>query len=271
MPTVEFGFPELTGLLGKAYSPKELESLIPMIGVDLESIDDEKIIVEIFPDRTDMLSIEGFARALKGFLGIETGSINYTVKQSDVAVFVDPSVKDVRPNIVAGIVRGVKVDNAQLISLMSMQEKLHLTHGRNRKKVAIGVHDSKQLKPPFYYKAVKPSDISFVPLDTDVLMNLSEILSKHPMGRDYASVLEGLSRFPVIVDDKGQVLSFPPIINGELTRVTKDTKDLFIEVTGMNQVAVEQALNIVVTSIADRSGEIFSVGIKPAANAGRTK
>ena len=136
--------------------------------------------------------------------------------------------------------------------------------------MAIGVHALRSLKPPFFYKAARPTDISFVPLDTDVSMNLNEILSRHPKGRDYACVLEGFDKFPVIVDSADQVLSFPPIINGELTRVTEDTKDLLIEVTGLNQMAVEQALNIVVTSIADRSGEIFSVEIRQERKPRRT-
>ena len=81
----------------------------------------------------------------------------------------------------------------------------------------------------------------------------------HPKGRDYAWTLAGLNRYPIIVDSNGDVLSFPPIINGELTRVTEDTKNLFIEITGNSQLACEQALNMITTSIADRLGDIYTV------------
>ncbi len=64
------------------------------------------------------------------------------------------------------------------------------------------------------YKAVKPDSISFIPLDMTTKMNLAEILVKHPKGKDYAFVLEGLSKYPVIIDAKNDVVSFPPIING---------------------------------------------------------
>ena len=142
---------------------------------------------------------------------------------------------------------------------MNIQEKLHITHGRNRKKVAIGVHDLSKVEPPFLYTAVKPEEVSFVPLDTKEKMNLAQILERHPKGRAYASTLAGMHRYPVILDRNGTVLSFPPIINGELTRVTEKTKDLFIDVTGLDSKSVNQALNILVTGILDRGGKAYTV------------
>jgi len=264
MPTIELSYTELCDLLGGGYTIDELRDKIPMLGVDMESISEEKIVVEVFPNRPDMLSVEGFARALKGFLDIETGLVEYKIHDSGAVLFVDGSVEDVRPYIACGIIKGVKFDEGSLVSLMDLQEKLHVTHGRNRKKVAIGVHDMNNsgIKPPFKYLAARPEDISFVPLDMSEELNLTEILRKHPKGVEFAHVLEGFDRCPVILDAEERVLSFPPIINGELTRVTGDTKDLFIEVTGNDKRAVEQALNIVVTSIADRGGEIYGVGLE---------
>ena len=262
MPTVEFDFVELTEMLGREFTPGDLKDKIPMLGVDLAEIDCEKIILEVFPNRPDLLCVEGFSRALKGFLGIETGFIDYQVRDSGMKLSADSSVMNVRPCIAAGVVRNVDITEKQLKSLMDLQEKLHVTHGRNRKKVAIGVHDLERVEPPFIYKAVMPENISFVPLDMDKEMNLKQILKKHPKGRDYAYTLENLDMYPVILDVKGSVLSFPPVINGELTRVTQDSKNLFIEVTGQDQKAVDQALNIVITSIADRGGGVCSVDIE---------
>ncbi len=263
MPTVEFATEDLLNLLGgKDLSLTELEESIPMIGVSLEEIDEEKMVLEVFPNRPDMLSIEGFVRAFKGFFGLEKGFIDYEVLKSDITLYVDPSVEKIRPFVCAAQIDGVKINDFGLRSLMNVQEKLHTTHGRNRVKVAIGVHDSDKLTPPYTYKAVKPDSISFIPLDTQDEMNLIEILEKHPKGVDYAFTLEGAEKYPIIVDSQQNVLSFPPIINGELTRITEETKNLFIEVTGKSQLAVDQALNIVVTSIADRGGKIKSVEIK---------
>ncbi len=259
MPTTEFSFPELCTLLGRKVSPDDIRDSISMLGVDVECIDNKKIAMEVFPNRPDMLGIEGFARALKGVMGIETGLAEYEVTDSGITLYVEDSVKDVRPYISAGVVKNVSLTEERLISLMNIQEKLHITHGRNRKKVAIGVHDLSKVEPPFVYKAVGPKEISFVPLDTDVRMNLAEILEKHPKGVAYARILKGFSKYPVIVDRKNTVLSFPPIINGEATRLSGKTKDVFIDVTGTDQKAVGQAMNILVTSLLDRCGKACSV------------
>ena len=114
---------------------------------------------------------------------------------------------------------------------MGLQEKLHLGLGRNRKKVAIGVHNFEPVEPPFIYKAVDPDSVEFVPLNKVESMTMSEILEKHEKGIDYAYVLEGFDKHPLIVDKYNNVLSYPPIINGSLTEVTPFTTDLFIDVS----------------------------------------
>ncbi|MFH1722697.1 MAG: phenylalanine--tRNA ligase subunit beta [Candidatus Altiarchaeota archaeon] len=262
MPTVEYSFTELCNLLGKKYSPEELSKSIPMIGVGLEEINEEKLVVEVFPNRPDYLSLEGFARALKGFLSIETGLPAYSVKPSGIKFYVEKSVKEVRPALAVGVAKGVDLSDEQtLISLMNIQEKLHLTHGRNRAKVAIGVHDLDKVVAPFTYKAVEPDSVKFVPLDMTEKLSLKQILSRHPKGRDYAWILEGKTKYPLFVDANGDVLSFPPIINGELTRLREETRNLFLDLTGTSQLAVEQALNIICCGLADRGAEIQSVEV----------
>src|SRR5690606_7489345 len=101
----------------------------------------------------------------------------------------------------------------------------------------------------------------FVPLDFEESLSMEEILKRHPKGVSYASILEGFDRYPLITDANGNVLSFPPIINGELTRVRDDTRDLFIDVTGTDPV-VYKALNIVVCALAERGGRIEAVRVE---------
>jgi phenylalanyl-tRNA synthetase beta chain len=262
MPSVEYDMGDLTHLMGRRFEMEHLREAIPMMGVDLESLGEDKLVVEVFPNRPDMLSIEGFARALKGFLGVETGYRRYDAEKSSVIVYVDPSVDDVRPAVSSGVVLGVEMDDYTVKSIMDMQEKLHLTHGRNRAKVAIGIHDLDKVTPPFVYKAVDPDSVSFVPLDMDRPLTLRQILSKHPKGRDFARLLEGKKRYPVFVDSLGQVLSFPPIINGQLTRLSDTTRNLFLDVTGTSQQAVDIAANIVACALADRGGRIQTVELK---------
>jgi len=262
MPTVEYAYADLINLLGVQKTPQELIEEIPMIGVDLSSIDSEKLVVEVFPNRPDMLSIEGFAAALRGFYGIETGFIEKSCEPSEIVFTVEKSIEGVRPNVSSAVIEGAKLDEESFLSLINIQEQLHKTHGRNRMKVAIGVHDLDKVNPPFTYKAVDPKSVSFIALETSEPMNLAEILEKHPKGMAYAWALEGLTKYPLIVDSENQVLSFPPVINGELTKVTSRTKNLFIECTGWSQQACDQATNIICYSITQRSGKIKSVELK---------
>jgi len=142
------------------------------------------------------------------------------------------------------------------------QEKLHFGLGRNRKKVAIGVHNFEPVEPPFTYKAVDPDSAQFVPLAKIESMTLSQILKNHEKGKDYAHILEGYDKHPLIVDSNNNVLSYPPIINGILTEITPFTTDIFIDVTGNDKKAINHALNIVVTALAERGAQIYTTTIK---------
>jgi len=232
---------------------------VPMIGADIERIEDEYIDIEFFPDRPDMYSVEGVARAMRGFLDIETGLCEYEVTPSDVKIALDDGIGRIRPVIGSAVVRGVVFDSNSIKSLMDLQEDLHWGLGRNRKKVSIGVHDMSNITPPFRYLAVDP-DFEFVPLDFTEPMSMREILEKHPKGVNFAHILEGFDKYPLILDANDNVLSFPPIINGTLTRVEESTTDLFIDVTGLSD-AVYTALNIVVTALAERGGKVESVSV----------
>ncbi|MBI2578550.1 MAG: phenylalanine--tRNA ligase subunit beta [Candidatus Aenigmarchaeota archaeon] len=259
MAVVEFFLSDLENLVGKKLSEKELTELIPMMGCPFEKLEDGKIYYEIFPNRPDLLSPEGFARALRTFLGLSKGLSKYKSKSSGIKL----AAKNVesRPYVVAAVVRNAKLNDYVIGSLIQLQEKIHETFGRKRKKIAIGIHDLDKVKPPFTYKPAKPKEISFIPLDMKEKMNLGEILDEHPKGKEYAHILKGAREYPVITDSNGDVLSFPPIINGELTRVTQHTKNLFIDITGTNKLAINQALNILVTSLAERGFDVETVEV----------
>lgn len=257
MPTVNFDKNEFISLLGKAVDDQTLSDRISMIGTDLEKVNPE-IVVEVFPDRPDMLSIEGFTSALKGFMGIEKGPIEFKVHNSTYEGSVDPKVKSVRPFAVGAIVKGIKFDDDTIRSLMQIQEKLHITHGRNRKKVAIGVHDLDTIKFPIRYTTM-PRDFSFIPLEFDKNLTIEEILKTHPKGVAYAHLLSDFKECPIWIDDTGQVLSMPPIINADHTKVTGKTKNLFLDITGTHRKSIEYALNIILMGLFIRGGEIHSL------------
>ncbi|MCS7144717.1 MAG: phenylalanine--tRNA ligase subunit beta [Archaeoglobaceae archaeon] len=257
MPVITLNWNELERLVGA--KREEIIKRIPMIGCDIERTDEETIAVEFFPNRPDLYSIEGVARALRGFLGIETGLKNYESKKGNWKILVDESVLEVRPRIVGCVVRNLRMSDEVIRSLMEVQEDLHWTIGRNRRRMAIGVHDLSKVNFPLKYTAVD-SDFSFIPLEFSKKMSIAEILKEHPKGKEYAFILEGKKAYPMILDEKDEVVSFPPIINAEKTRVTEKTTDLFIDVTGFDEY-VDKALKIVACMLQDRGGKIERVEI----------
>jgi phenylalanyl-tRNA synthetase beta chain len=241
-----------------------LEYDLQWISLDLEDTNEEekRIKVEYNPNRPDFSSPEGIARALKGYYDIELGLPSYNITPGKITLNVDPSVKRVRPYIVCGVIRNIDLDEEEVATLMNIQEQLHWAVGRDRKKVAIGVHDLDKIVPPYRYIAVKPDSVSFVPLHGDGYpMNLEEILLLHDKGIEYAHILEGKEVYPVIFDNNNNVLSFPPIINGELTTVTDETQNLFLDLTGTDFNAINLALNILCTTLADMGTDLESVKI----------
>ncbi len=256
MPTIKMSKSDLLSLSGA--EEKDLEKL-PMMGVQIESVEGDEMEVEIEANRADMFSVEGIARHLRGFLGKETGFIEYPVSESEFTLRVEKSVEDVRPYIGSAYITELHLNDFLIKSIMAIQEKLHATVGRKRKKIAIGIHDSSRIGREIIYRAVKPDDIRFEPLGMDEELSLSEILEKHEKGREYAWVLDGKQRYPVLTDSDGNVLSFPPIINGNLTLVTPDTKEIFLDVTGTDPAVVRQVVAIISTMFAERGGKIHSV------------
>ena len=144
---------------------------------------------------------------------------------------------------------------------MDFQENLHWVLGRDRKKVAIGIHNLDVVKPPFTYKAAKPDEYSFVALETTEKKNLNDILEHHKKGKKYAHLLDKFDKYPLIIDSDNNILSMPPIINGELTKLSEDTENVLIDVTGTDERAVNFALNIIACSFAESGGRIKTMDI----------
>lgn len=262
MTNVDVHRDDLVDLVGTSLSIEEFVDRITFMGASPEGVQGDVMTFDVFPNRPDMYSVEGIARGLRGFLGLEVGLPVYRSEPSGFEFIVDRSVADVRPFAVGGIVRGLELEDALLRSLVDLQEKLHLTVGRRRKKVAIGIHDMDKVTPPYTYKAVLPPDVRFTPLGLAQELDLLEILTKHEKGREFAHLVASQPVFPIITDARGQVLSFPPVINGILTQLTPDTRNLFIDVTGTDLEAVNGCLAILTTALAERGGRIQTVTTK---------
>ena len=257
MPTITYDKKDLLYLLGKKLSDEQLEEVIHLMKTNVEDKTGNEITIELTPDRPDLFGIEGLARAVKQYLGLQIGLKKYRVDSAKIQI--KASHIPYRPYLAAAVIRNVTVNNAFIRSLMNIQDVLTDTIGRKRTKVAIGIHDFDKILPNISYTEVDPGE-KIIPLDTNEEMTLSEVLEKFPKGKEYGHVLSGAKKLPVYIDAKG-IFSFPPIINSERTRVTEKTKNLLVELTGTDKEAVLQTLNIIVTNFAERRCAIEAVKI----------
>jgi len=262
MPAITLNRDRFSSFVGRPLSVEEMAKWLPWLGVDTEEIGPDYVKIEFNPNRVDFSSYGGVARGFQGLMGWETGLPKYEVKEGKIVLKVDPTVSEVRPYVVSAVVRNVKLDYDTVRELMEIQEDLHWGVGRDRKKASIGVHNLDAVEPPFAYTTSAPNEVKFVPLDKTEEMTLQEILEKHEKGIAYKHHVDWASRYPLIVDKMGRVLSFPPIINGELTRVDSRTRNLFIDVTGTEPNAISRSLNVLVTALADMGGTIESVQVE---------
>ena len=260
MPAVSLNRKTLEILVGKKLSDDDLKKNVPALGASLEKLDKLTVDIEVPPNRPDFLSEQGFARALSSFLGVAKGLKKYSVKSSHQKVIVDSSVKGIRPFTACAVVKGIKFDDEKIKEIIQIQEKLHTTFGRKRKKAAIGVYPLEKIKFPITYFAEDPKKVKFRPLESDREMTGLDVLSKHPTGREYAHLVEGLDKFAFFKDSTGAILSMPPIINShDVGKISESTVDVFVECSGFDFDVLKKCLNMIVAALADMGGEIYSI------------
>ena len=119
----------------------------------------------------------------------------------------------------------IPVTDELIKQLITMQEDLHNGIGRRRSKVAIGIHNADVITNQIKYYATKDQDFSFVPLGSREKRTISQILEGTEQGVSYGKLLFGT--FPILEDSRGNVLSMPPIINGDLTRLARRSVKTF--------------------------------------------
>lgn len=256
MPTITFDKERLIKLIGRSLKDRELEEIINSLKSNVEEVSENEIKVELTADRSDMFVLEGFARALRSFIGLDSSEI----KISDSKILVRQEEVPVRPYIACAIVRNVELSGEDVKSLMNAQEILHETIGRKRRKVAIGLHDFDKIEGEIWYKGASRNE-RFVPLGESEEMSLIDVLAKTEKGKKYGGLIINANKWPVFVDDKG-IFSFPPILNSERTKITENTKNIFIDVTGTDKNAVKQAINILVLMFGEMGCKIEGVRIK---------
>jgi phenylalanyl-tRNA synthetase beta chain len=256
MPTVTFNKKELLKLIGKKLSDEEIKEIVNRLKCNIEEIGKDEIKLELTADRCDMFIMEGFARCLREFIGFESKEIkiynsNIIVKKEEVPV---------RPFIACAIVRDVKLDEEMIKYLMNVQELLHETIGRKRRKAAIGLHDFDKIEGKIEYRGASRNE-KFTPLGEKEEMSLLDVLVKTEKGRKYGELIINANKWPVFADERG-IFSFPPILNSERTKITENTKNMFIDVTGTDENTVKHVMNILVLLFGERGYRIEGVRIK---------
>lgn len=261
MPVIEVYPERLSRFLGIDVGLKQLLEDLPWLATDIEEVGENFVKIEFNPNRPDFSSHTGISRAYAGFLEIKLGYPEADVAEPRIEFYFDEELKRIRGILCSAVVRNIELTEDDLKELIGIQEVLHQGIGRNRRKVSIGIHDLDKIKPPVYYVAADPEKVSFKPLSMEKTMTLSEVLTEIDKGMEYGNIIKEFSKYPVITDSTGEVLSFPPIINSELTRLTSETRNLFIDVTALDEYYASRALNILLYAFRDMGGCIEAVKI----------
>ena len=252
MPTIEISMKTLEKLAKRKVKREDLE----YVKGEIEEMSGGRAKIEIGDtNRPDLWCVEGIARVLRG-----ESMKKIPVKKSGKSIKVDVKMMQIRPFISGFVAKSVNIDEDLLLDMIQLQEKINENFGKKRQKISIGIYNYDTIKFPVHYKAVDPEGTKFIPLGFDEPLTLNEILEKHQKGKDYGYIVRGHNLYPILVDIKQDVLSFPPIINSNyLGKVTTGFQNLLVEVMGTDQKAVLLASNIFAYSLHDRGALIESV------------
>jgi len=265
MPVIELSYSRLQKLIGKV-TKKQISDSLPFLGLDIESENKDLVRIEYSPNRPDYSTDFGIALGLQGLLGIKTGAIKLNVKKSNkYKISVKPEVSKIRPFVTGVVAKNGKIDDKTIKQFMTMQEDLHFGIGRKRKKSSIGIHDLDKISFPLVYTTTDRNH-KFTPLSSEKDLSISEILETTDVGKDYGKILGNSTKVPLILDANQQTVSFPPLINAAITTVTTKTKNLFVEVTGINKEDSEDMLSVVATILQKAGFTLETVQISGAKN-----
>ncbi len=267
MPKIEVNEKLFFNLLGKKYDYDMLEDRLTCGKAELDekpdaSLPEDQRVIKIElndTNRPDLWSTAGVARQLRIHGGGKASNYSSFMSSKDNlldcgnrVVTVDPQLKDIRPYMIAFVISGKPIDEPMLLDIIQTQEKLCWNFGRKRRTVSMGVYRSSMIQWPVHYKAVDPDKTSFVPLQFDQPMTCRQILTEHPKGKDYGWILKDAPMFPLLTDDKGEVMSMAPIINSAtLGAVQVGDSDLLVEMTGSDMTSLLLSANIVACDFAD--------------------
>ncbi|KAL4810712.1 hypothetical protein BDV18DRAFT_127837 [Aspergillus unguis] len=278
MPTISVDKAALFKELGREYTTEEFDELCFEFGIELDedTTDQDRPIVdgvqeppqlkiEIPANRYDLLCFEGIALMLNIFLGRKPLP-NYKLAKPSSGelekIIVKEDTTKIRPLVSGAILRNVTFDPARYESFIALQDKLHQNLARQRTLVSIGTHDLDTIKGPFTYEALPPKDIRFTPLNQTKEMDGEELMAFYDKDRHlgkYLHIIRDSPVYPVIFDSNRTVCSLPPIINGDHSKISLNTKNVFIEITALDKTKVEIVNKIMVAMFSQYTSEPFTI------------
>ncbi len=264
MVNVKTNYSDFQKLLGRKADLEEIDKLIAFAKSEVEGYDEEEDELQIdckTSNRPDLWSAEGLIREVKGIEQKEKGIPKFEVNPSGIRVEVSKKLEKTRPFIACAVAKNIQLSDQIIKQLMQVSEKIDLSYGRKRKRTSIGMYNLSMIESPVKYDIVD-ENYKFVPLGFDKEMTVKGILKEHPKGQEYGQILEEYKQYPILISANGQTLSMPPVINSnDVGRITEETQDCLIEVTGSAYDSVIVVLNIICQVFVDRGAEIFSVEI----------
>ena len=258
---------QINSYIGKNLTVEQIKDTLVDMGMDIkgESKDkDPELKIEITAERMDLVSTIGIARAIKYYRGFETKLPKYKIEPAKETVYVEKTVENtIRPKTVCVILKDMELTQETLDEIIEIQEKIHDSFGRNRKKASIGIYPTDEFEFPVTLRGEKPEDIVFHALEADGEMSATQIIKKHETAKKFAHLLKGHKLFPVFRDKNNEVLSLPPLINSHKTgKVELKHKNLFIEITGENQTHLDHLLKVITTTFIEMGAKAQGVHVE---------
>jgi phenylalanyl-tRNA synthetase beta chain len=278
MPTISLAREKLFALIGQRFTDEEFDELCFSFGIELDDITSERLMaekesatsstshkglseeviykIEIPANRCDLLCLEGLSRALRIFLGKEPVP-KFELAPAQRKIFVSKALSTVRPFVVGAVLRcKTSLSQEAYDSFISMQDKLHGNVCRKRTLVSIGTHDLDKIAPgPIKCCALPPAEIKFIPLGHQKEFQADSLMQHYAdydlYLRQFIHIIRDSPVYPVFLDSTGQVLSLPPIVNSEYSKITAgQTKNIFVEICAMDLTKAKLVLDVLTTAFS---------------------
>ncbi|XP_015592936.1 leucine-rich repeat-containing protein 47 [Cephus cinctus] len=170
------------------------------------------------------------------------------VTQETPVIKITDHVKSVRPYIVACIVKELSFTDETFKKFIQLQTKLHEGICDKRNVATLATHDLSSLIPgDLTYTAKPPKEIEIKPLMRSKSYSAAALFQQLQAEADdlrkekkrnvysgihkYLYLLEGKALYPCLLDSSDQVISFPPITNSDITKMSMNSTAMLVEVT----------------------------------------